>query len=266
MHPLACVFSGMPRNLQAPTPPPAIVPQPPQAPGFPTPAPGPAPQSYGQFRVPQTVAERAILIARRSEMSDQVVSARGRRTTLARQYESATGANRAGLEQQLRVLDQRIAQIEADIGDSGQALAAYTGPTTSVGFPDRFPVNITSGQTTAISIVFIVVVLGPLATSFGRLMWRRAAKPTLPPVWNDATNRLERLEQAVDTIAVEMERVSEGQRFITKIMTQGASEGAAEGAASIIPPNSGEPLRALGAGASDGQFEKRRDEVRVRRS
>jgi hypothetical protein len=128
-------------------------------------------------------------------------------------------------------------------------------------------VNITSGQTTAISIVFIVVVLGPLATSFGRLMWRRAAKPTLPPVWNDATNRLERLEQAVDTIAVEMERVSEGQRFITKIMTQGdASEGAAEGAASTIPPNSGEPLRALGAGASDGQFEKRRDEVRVRRS
>ena len=265
MRPPACVFSGMLRNLQAPTPPPAIVPQPPQAPGFPTPAPGPAPQSYGQFRVPQTAAERAILIARRSEMSDQVVSARARRTTLAKQYESATGANRVGLEQQLRVLDLRIAQIETDIGNSGQALAGYTGPTTSVGFPDRFPVNITSGQTTAISIVFIVVVLGPLATSFGRLMWRRAAKPVLPPVWNDATNRLERLEQAVDTIAVEMERVSEGQRFITKIMTQrDATEEVAEGG--TASPNSGEPLRALGAGAPEGQFEKRRDEVRVRRS
>lgn len=200
-------------------------------------------------------------------MSDQVLSARARRTTLARQYESATGANRAGLEQQLGVLDQRIAQIEADIGASGQALAGYTGPTTSVGFPDRFPVNVTSGQTTAISIVFMVVVLGPLAASFGRLMWRRAARPALAPAWNDATNRLERLEQAVDTIAVEMERVSEGQRFITKIMTQrDGREEAAEGAASTASPNSGEPPRALGAGTPDGQFEKRRDEVRVRRS
>ena len=256
-------------TLQVPTPAPTVAPQAPQPPGVITtiPVPAPATQSYGQFRVPQTAAERAILIARRSEMSDQIVSARGRRSGLARQYESATGANRAGLEQQLRVLDQRIAQLEVDIGDSGRALAAYTGPTTSVGFPDRFPINVGSGQTTAISIIFIIFVLGPLAGSFGRLIWRRAAKPTLPPVWNDASNRLERLEQAVDTIAVEMERVSEGQRFITKIMTQRDScEAASEGAASPAPPNSGDPQRALGAGMPDGLFENRRDEVRVRRS
>lgn len=153
-------------------------------------------------------------------MSDQIISARSRRHTLAREYEGATGANRLGLEQQLRVLDQRIAQLEVDIGDSGRALASYTGPTATVGFPDRFPTGITPGQTTAISIIFIIFVLGPLAASFGRLMWRRASKPALPPAWSEATNRLERLEQAMDTIAVEMERVSEGQRFITKIMTQ----------------------------------------------
>jgi hypothetical protein len=206
-------------------------------------------------------------MARRSEMSDQVVSARGRRTTLARQYESATGANRSGLEQQLRVLDQRIAQLEVDIGDSGRALSAYTGPSTSMGYPVSSPINIGPGQTTAISIIFIIFVLGPLSASFGRLIWRRSARPTLPPAWNDASNRLERLEQAVDTIAVEMERVSEGQRFITKIMTQrDSSESAGEGAASSVAPNSGDPQRALGAGTPDGLFENRRDEVRVRRS
>ncbi|HKW46792.1 MAG TPA: hypothetical protein VJN70_05085 [Gemmatimonadaceae bacterium] len=210
----------MPLILQVPTPPPTIVPEAPQAPQFPTTTPAPAPQTYGQFRVPQTAAERAILIARRSEMSDQIVSARSRRHTLAREYEGATGANRAGLEQQLAVLDKRIAQLEVDIGDSGRALAAYTGPTTTIGFPDRLPIGISPGQTTAISIIFIIFVLGPLAGAFGRLIWRRASRPALPPAWNDATNRLERLEQAMDTIAVEMERVSEGQRFITKIMTQ----------------------------------------------
>lgn len=251
----------MPPTFQVPTPAPGV-PQAPQAPGFPTPGPATTPQSYGQFRVPQTAAERAILIARRSEMSDQVVSARSRRTSLARQYETATGADKAGLEQQLRVLDQRIAQIEVDIGDSGRALAAYTGPSTSLGVPDRFPVSISPGQVTAISIVFIVVVLGPLAASFGRLMWRRAARPALPPAWSDASSRLERLEQAVDTIAIEIERVSEGQRFMTKIMTQGSQSNAA-GEAAL---NSGEPQRALGAGSPDGILQNRRDEVRARRS
>jgi hypothetical protein len=33
-------------------------------------------------------------------------------------------------------------------------------------------------------------------------------------------HRLERIEQAVDAIAVEMERVSEGQRFTTKLLSE----------------------------------------------
>jgi hypothetical protein len=32
--------------------------------------------------------------------------------------------------------------------------------------------------------------------------------------------RLERIEQAVDAIAIEMERVSEGQRFTTKLLAE----------------------------------------------
>jgi hypothetical protein len=40
--------------------------------------------------------------------------------------------------------------------------------------------------------------------------------------------RLERIEQAVDSIAIEVERVSEGQRFVTKIMTQKPAAAALE--------------------------------------
>lgn len=36
-------------------------------------------------------------------------------------------------------------------------------------------------------------------------------------------SRLERLEQAVDTIAIEMERMGEGQRFITKLLADRAA-------------------------------------------
>jgi hypothetical protein len=36
----------------------------------------------------------------------------------------------------------------------------------------------------------------------------------------ETRNRLERIEQAVDAIAVEVERISEGQRFTTKVIAE----------------------------------------------
>ncbi|MEP7002691.1 MAG: hypothetical protein ABI969_19525, partial [bacterium] len=40
----------------------------------------------------------------------------------------------------------------------------------------------------------------------------------------DDDNRLRRLEQAVDSIAIEVERISEGQRFLTKLQTAQPAE------------------------------------------
>jgi hypothetical protein len=44
-----------------------------------------------------------------------------------------------------------------------------------------------------------------------------AVAPTLAPA---ADKRLERLEHAVDAIALEVERISEGQRFLTRLHTE----------------------------------------------
>jgi hypothetical protein len=41
-----------------------------------------------------------------------------------------------------------------------------------------------------------------------------------PQLTGDVTTRLERIEQAVDAIAIEVERVSEAQRFQTRLMTE----------------------------------------------
>ena len=41
--------------------------------------------------------------------------------------------------------------------------------------------------------------------------------------------RLERIEQAVETIAIEMERVGEGQRFVTKLLAERPAQQVAEG-------------------------------------
>jgi hypothetical protein len=254
---------------QAPTPqaaPPA--PAAPQVPTFVIRGPTTAPTSVSQWIIPRTPAERATLEAQRELLSSQILNVRERRNTIARAYERSSGASRSGLEQQLRVLDDRIMQLEQDLAESGRVLYQSPVLSTSTGVPRPFA-NLSNGQMTGISVIFILFVLGPLAGSLGRLMWRRSAKPATPPGWGDAAQRLERLEQAVDTIAVEMERVSEGQRFITKLMTQnGVPTAGASGGASPASVNGGQPLPALGAGSAPDPIlvQNQRDEVRVRRS
>ena len=50
----------------------------------------------------------------------------------------------------------------------------------------------------------------------------------------ESAERMERLERAIDSIAVEVERISENQRFVTKLLAE-RSDRAAAGA---IPPGS----------------------------
>ena len=37
----------------------------------------------------------------------------------------------------------------------------------------------------------------------------------------EVTDRLERMERALDSVAIEVERISEGQRFTTKLLSEG---------------------------------------------
>ena len=71
-----------------------------------------------------------------------------------------------------------------------------------------------------VAIVFVVIgVIGfPLARALARRIEGRAHDVPIQPA--DVTDRLDRIERAVESIAVEVERISEGQRFVTKIMTE----------------------------------------------
>lgn len=70
------------------------------------------------------------------------------------------------------------------------------------------------------AMVATIAVGAPLARAFARRMERESKTKVAPEV----TSRLERIEQAVDAIAIEVERISEGQRFTTKLLTERASE------------------------------------------
>ncbi|WP_337169328.1 hypothetical protein [Gemmatimonas aurantiaca] len=74
-------------------------------------------------------------------------------------------------------------------------------------------------------MVVAVVLGGPLVRSLARWFDKRTAGPQVP---DDVAQRLAAIEQAVELVAVEVERISEGQRFTAKLLADRAAERVAE--------------------------------------
>ena len=172
--------------------------------------------------MPMSRAEVAAIRARRSELSSQLISASGRREELAEQLRiTGQGPDRAGLEQRIGVLDQRIVQLESDIAQTGRLLTNAPAGVLATTSGEQVLGIFGPGQALALAIVLTIFVLAPLAVGVARMMWKRAGvapvRNVIPP---ETAGRLERIEQAVESIAIEVERVSEGQRFVTKLMSE----------------------------------------------
>jgi|SRR5687767_12190307 cell division septum initiation protein DivIVA len=167
--------------------------------------------------VPTTAAEVQALRAKRSELSNQLESAASRRARLSASLDDKEGADRAGIEARIGVLDKRIMQLEADIAETGRQLTmAPTALVASTGSSRDFRID-----SSVAPVLFVLFVLAPIALSAARLMWKRArvqAKAALAGSPDDS-RRLERLEQGMDAIAIEVERISEGQRFVTRLLS-----------------------------------------------
>ena len=63
----------------------------------------------------------------------------------------------------------------------------------------------------------IIAIGYPLARAYAKKIERGNDTARVP---SDVSARLERMEQAIDSIAVEVERISEGQRFTTKLLAE----------------------------------------------
>lgn len=198
-------------EVPVPAQPPALPPAIPQAPVVGVPR-------------PITRADLEALRARRSELSRQITSASERRADAVRALRSSPeGAARAGLEGRIAVLDSRIMQLEQDIAINGQLLANAPGnliSSESAPAPGERFGPFSSGQLTGISIVSIALVWAPLAFAAARIMIKRWAKPKPAPEILESSERLERMEQAIDAVAIEIERISEGQRFVTQTLAK----------------------------------------------
>jgi hypothetical protein len=73
------------------------------------------------------------------------------------------------------------------------------------------------------AFIALVVVLGVVAL-VGIIAWSRRRKGVGSAELSAINERLARMEQAIDAMAVETERISEGQRFTAKLLNERAGQ------------------------------------------
>src|SRR5258708_6354091 len=157
-----------------------------------------------------------------SGLSKELARATQKRDGIQGRLDAATSAReRASLSQQLTKANEGGGKLRAAVeklttkgGDLKNGEAAR--PFGTMAQPP-FNVNDQVPTTMIISVVGLIFVGFPLAIAFARLLWRRASYAPPAPASQlpaDSTRRFDQLEQAVDAIAIEVERISENQRYL----------------------------------------------------
>jgi hypothetical protein len=236
-----------PDQIQPPTPP-ELPPEPPPPAEAPAPTavtlPGSAPIPIEGL--PRTAQEVRGLRERREILRDQLERATNRRENLIAELNSSREGDtplapeaRAGIEQRLRVVDERIIQLERDqamterlLSNAAPAVLAQAAAIEERNSgPDEDEIVLTAFSTFGAGVLLTLLV-SRIRQGFRR---RRGGVATASANALPADDpRIDRLTQTVDAIAEEVERIGEGQRFVTQLLAARRQE---------TPMLSGEPDR-----------------------
>lgn len=151
-------------------------------------------------------------------------------------------ANKAGV-------DAQIAKLEAEAANLQGQIQARQGTTEQPPFNPPPSQNRQPDPDMVVGVSFVLAMcfVLPISIAIAKRVWRGKPQAAPAPKNDDIAPRLDRLEHAVDAIAIEIERIAEGQRFVTKIMAERPAPAPAP-AAQESALSEGKPILALGAG------------------
>lgn len=202
---------------------------------------------------PEIGADLATMQARLGELQVQQAGLKAQWNGLRHQLDQMRSDNpaRAGVQQQWADVGVHIAQYDGQIAMLGVQIAQKQGvalpgvatvpPRTPIQRGGRF-----SDVVTGMSLLLLIVVAVPISMAWARRIWRGQPAAAAMPM-DQSSARFDRLEQAVDAIAIEVERIAEGQRFMTKIMVERPGQTSKAGPIEAAAPE-GKPVLAIGAG------------------
>ena len=150
------------------------------------------------------------------------------KSTLLQQGTAARDQLREQIRQTVRDAQIAAEKAAAQAGKEHQILVVPPVPvqTTSTGVQFIPPDVPPRAKEVAVSFFFMVAVI-VIGLPIVRAIARRIEKgtPVAAPIPVEVKNQLLQISQSVDAIAIEVERISEGQRFTTKMLADRAKDG-----------------------------------------
>jgi len=175
------------------------------------------------LQIPKSHDEMMGLLAQRRQLNEQLDQATDRRNDLMNKILGAPETAKPGLQGELNVLNDRIVQLESNLNVIGQEIAGASPelismaeePSTRPG--DAFDEGMAAGVAAGAGSVLVIMTA---LIFFLRRAWKRRARTAPPMLLAADSERLQRLEHGIDAMAIEIERISEGQRYVTKLLSE----------------------------------------------
>jgi hypothetical protein len=213
--------------------------------------------------VAQTGASFEALQAAVTSLSQELAGLKAEREVLDERVSSSEGEAQTKFTQQRDQLDGKITSTEMQLQSAKAQMGARVGVSSDmissnghVVVPPPYIPRHGADPDMVVGMSFgLAMMVGlPLAIAYARRIWR--GKPRDVTTTSESSQRMERLEHAVDAIAIEIERVAEGQRFVTKIMAERPAHAPASPLSPSIDAHAApdaalgdaKPFLALGAG------------------
>jgi hypothetical protein len=186
-----------------------------------TPAPAPPPDIAGD----PLAMQLHVLVEQQMQSMGRLASLEGRLVSIRKQLEtSASSAEKTALNTELRQYTGEIAgerarleNLTARVEEARHSIAGGTAvavaPPVFFDEPDMFGLS-----QDEFKAAFVFVLAFPLVLAFTRRLWKVGMPSRQARGIPLEDERLVRLEQAVESVAIEVERIGESQRFQAKLM------------------------------------------------
>lgn len=169
------------------------------------PVPGGAPATVSpEFATQVLRGEMAVLRKELNDLAAQLVP-------------GMTPAREEAISEQISATRERLESVQEQLDRtlSGQPVITYTEER-----PNQLGPAIPDEVMDVIQWGMITLVIIALGTPIVRMLSRRLEGRGRTESGAASTQRMDRLEQAVDAVAIEIERISEGQRYTNKMISE----------------------------------------------
>lgn len=175
-----------------------------------------------------------VLAKTRAELAQELSRLEAKNVGLEAAASAApNGPAQAAIRGELARNEREMAKLRSAIDKLDRQLSTRDGPNPAAtplpapriagttpappGFP-RQPMDNFDPTPLVFGVMGILFVAFPLTLALVRFLWKRASNAPAPAITAEQSRRFDRLEQSVDSIAIEVERISENQRYLTKLL------------------------------------------------